>query len=663
MDLIMAVSYSGVLGGGERVLLDFMRGLNGELLLACPEGELAAAARRSAITVLALASRPQTLRGSLPDRMLAGGRLVAHGLEVRRLVRDLDPDLLVLSGMRSALALPLLAARHQARTIIDHHDLLPGPLIARAVRAAARRAALVVVPSRAAAEDLALGERVVVIHPGVDVATFPSAPAAAEAATVLLLGAIVPWKEPELALEACALARRQLPELRLRIAGAPLDPAGRALLDRLAARADQPDLSGAVDLVGAVDDVAGELARASCLLHCAAREAFGLGIVEALAAGRPVAAPAGGGPLEILDASCGILYPPGDARAAAGAVVELLSDPQRAREMGQRGRARVERCFTSTAMQERFASAAAMTMGGRPRGSQPGIDPAELALVTVTHNSAAELEALLDSAQRHLPGARVVVIDCASQDTSLAVAESFANAAPVPLEQNIGFGRACNLGLALVREPVSVLVNPDVELLDDSLLALAAQARRERRLLAPLVLSGDGSRQDSVHPRPASPAELLRAVVPYTALPLSALAPWRARGARRVGWAVGCALVAQTELLRSLGPFDEGIFLYGEDLELGLRAAAAGIETWFCPQARVLHHGGHSTSVAFGGEAFERLARTRWAAVGRTLGPGPQRRDHVAQTVTFASRIAAKRLLGKSAARERRQLAALRRAR
>ena len=40
-------------------------------------------------------------------------------------------------------------------------------------------------------------------------------------------------------------------------------------------------------------------------------------LVEALARGRPVVAPAAAGPLEIVDARCGALYPPGDAAAGA----------------------------------------------------------------------------------------------------------------------------------------------------------------------------------------------------------------------------------------------------------------------------------------------------------------------------------------------------------
>jgi glycosyltransferase involved in cell wall biosynthesis len=68
------------------------------------------------------------------------------------------------------------------------------------------------------------------------------------------------------------------------------------------------------------------LAGAHVLLHCADREPFGLVLVEALAAGRPVVAPAAGGPAEIVTEACGRLYPPGDVDAAAAALTALLAD-------------------------------------------------------------------------------------------------------------------------------------------------------------------------------------------------------------------------------------------------------------------------------------------------------------------------------------------------
>jgi N-acetylglucosaminyl-diphospho-decaprenol L-rhamnosyltransferase len=296
----------------------------------------------------------------------------------------------------------------------------------------------------------------------------------------------------------------------------------------------------------------------------------------------------------------------------------------------------------------------------------PMLAPEKLALVTVTHNSAAELEALLTSIGRHLPGVELVVVDSASSDETLEVARgagSGARVQTIAVESNVGFGRGCNIGVAAVTQDVTALVNPDVELLDDSLLALAGEALQPpERLLAPLVLNADGSRQDTVHPRPTSPSDLGRVLVPAGLAPRRAalpLAPWRSNRPRRVGWAVGCALVARTDTLRRLGPFDERIFLYYEDLDLALRAGEQGVPTWFCPSAQVLHHRAHSSDKEFGGEPFELLARARREVVARRLGRRRAGLDDAAQAATFTSRIIGKRLLGRPASRERRQLEAL----
>jgi GT2 family glycosyltransferase len=104
--------------------------------------------------------------------------------------------------------------------------------------------------------------------------------------------------------------------------------------------------------------------------------------------------------------------------------------------------------------------------------------------------------------------------------------------------------------------------------------------------------------------------------------------------------------------LKQLGPFDPSIFLYAEDLELGLRAGQAGVETWFHPEARVIHTRAHSTSPAFGGEAYALLARQRRDVVSRRAGPARAIVDDLIELATFANRALARRLLGRSAERE-----------
>ena len=295
---------------------------------------------------------------------------------------------------------------------------------------------------------------------------------------------------------------------------------------------------------------------------------------------------------------------------------------------------------------------------------------AGLALVTVSHDSEAELRRLLESVSRHLPGAQVVVADSGSSDSSLAVAREWdGGAETVDMGSNVGFGRAVNAGLERVTEPVTALVNPDVELLDGSLAGLADEVGRANcpeRILAPAVVLPDGRRQDSAQPEPGSPVLFLRSVVPPRALPAPlrrAVEPWRSEQPRQVGWAIGCCLAARTDTLRRLGPFDESIFLFAEDLDLCLRASDLGIETWFWPAARVRHEAAHSTSRAFGGEAFKLLASQRREVVRRRRGPRRQRLDDWQLLLTYGDRIALKALLRRDAGAERRRLDALRRAR
>jgi GT2 family glycosyltransferase len=290
-----------------------------------------------------------------------------------------------------------------------------------------------------------------------------------------------------------------------------------------------------------------------------------------------------------------------------------------------------------------------------------------MAVVTVTHNSAAEVGTLLRSVEQHLPGAHVIVVDSGSTDGSVtAVRAAAPRATVIELGENVGFGRASNAGVAQVEEPITVLINPDAELVDDSLAALAADLlvpNSKPQLLAPLVLSPDGSRQDSAHVDPSSSLLWVKALLPAAALPgplRNAVEPWRSASRREVGWAVGACLVAPTVTLRRLGPFDERIFLFAEDMDLGLRAAKVGVTTVFRPDARVVHVDAHSTEAAFDGEPFELLARQRRAVIGEHRGAEAAERDDRIWRVTLLNRIALKTVTGRQTARERRQLAALR---
>jgi GT2 family glycosyltransferase len=286
-------------------------------------------------------------------------------------------------------------------------------------------------------------------------------------------------------------------------------------------------------------------------------------------------------------------------------------------------------------------------------------------VVVVLHDSARELRALLRSLAVHAPERpQLVAVDSGSRDGGAGIAAEW-GAEVVSLPGNPGFGAASNAGVERARHDACVLLNPDCELLDGSLGVLAAWAGAVPDALhAPRLLSSDGSVQRSAHPLPGTVGALLAAPLHPPLLPRGMrerVEPYRASAPRTVGWAIGACLAGATDALRRLGPFDPAAHLFAEDMELCLRARAAGLPTVLHPDLRVRHLGGHA--VLRDGEPLDTLAQRRRAVVAATRGPGALALDDAAQALTFASRAAAHAVAGGDARRPARQLAALLRAR
>jgi glycosyltransferase involved in cell wall biosynthesis len=153
-------------------------------------------------------------------------------------------------------------------------------------------------------------------------------------------------KGHETLLEAMRAVSDRCPEARLMIAGrAAVDPADRhAALQR---RIEALGLSARARLLGFRRDVPQILAAADICVLPAAAEACGRVLLEAMAMARPVVATASGGTPEIvLDGVTGILVPPRSPASLAAALLALLRDPARAKELGAAGRDRAAKEFS-----------------------------------------------------------------------------------------------------------------------------------------------------------------------------------------------------------------------------------------------------------------------------------------------------------------------------
>lgn len=97
--------------------------------------------------------------------------------------------------------------------------------------------------------------------------------------------------------------------------------------------------------------------KADVVINPPLSEAFGMTLVEAMATQTPVIATKIGGMPEIVDDErTGLLTEPGNPQALADTIVELISDPDRARAMGKAGRKKVLQCYTWSKIAECLAA-------------------------------------------------------------------------------------------------------------------------------------------------------------------------------------------------------------------------------------------------------------------------------------------------------------------
>jgi glycosyltransferase involved in cell wall biosynthesis len=157
-----------------------------------------------------------------------------------------------------------------------------------------------------------------------------------------------PVKDHPTFLRAAALARAARPGARFIIAGEG------ELTAEMRGLANELGLEREAFFIGRVDRVAELLAVSDVCVLSSKAEGFSNSILEYMAAARPIVVTDVGGAREAaIDKESGFIVPPCDPPAMASRIVELLSRPDLARAMGERGRERVEQVFSCRAQLER----------------------------------------------------------------------------------------------------------------------------------------------------------------------------------------------------------------------------------------------------------------------------------------------------------------------
>jgi N-acetylglucosaminyl-diphospho-decaprenol L-rhamnosyltransferase len=229
-------------------------------------------------------------------------------------------------------------------------------------------------------------------------------------------------------------------------------------------------------------------------------------------------------------------------------------------------------------------------------------------VITVSYGSEDVLPALFDS----LPAASVGEVPVVLADNAPAggAARAIAverNARYLPLD-NPGYGGAVN---AAVREfgldtEWLLIVNPDVTMAAGAIDALVATGRTDRAIgsVGPLIRDSDGTVYPSARQLPRLLSGTGHALF-GTRWPSN---PWtrayrRANEApipRDAEWLSGACVLVRRTAFEEIGGFDDGFFMYFEDVDLGARLLAAGYRNRYEPAAEVTHSGAHSTERSIG---------------------------------------------------------------
>lgn len=198
----------------------------------------------------------------------------------------------------------------------------------------------------------------------------------------------------------------------------------------------------------------------------------------------------------------------------------------------------------------------------------------------------------------------IIVVDNASTDGTVEMLRAeFPDVRVIANSENVGFTRGNNQALAQTQRHYLFLLNPDTELRPGALQTLIVYMDAHPRvgMVGPKLVQADGSLQSSRRRFPTLATAFFES---------TKLQQWVPRNriltryymldtsddvAQEVDWITGSAMFVRREVYEQVGGFDEGFFMYSEELDWCYRVKKAGWQIVYLPSVQIVHHGGKSS--------------------------------------------------------------------
>jgi hypothetical protein len=228
--------------------------------------------------------------------------------------------------------------------------------------------------------------------------------------------------------------------------------------------------------------------------------------------------------------------------------------------------------------------------------------PIDVSICMVSLNCWHVLENCLNSLPESLRpySYEVIIVDNASTDGTLRELErrGFPHVRWVRNNRNLGFTKATNQGIRQSSGRHILWLNTDTVLEPGSLRRMCAflDSAPKAGIVGPKVLNADGSFQAQCRrgmPTPWASLAYFLKLERFFGRSSEAgqylLRHLPVDEANRVDSVSGCCLMARREVWESIGPLDEAIFGFGEDIDWCVRAQNAGWEVWYLPESVIIH--------------------------------------------------------------------------
>ncbi|HEX4519098.1 MAG TPA: glycosyltransferase family 2 protein [Gaiellaceae bacterium] len=235
--------------------------------------------------------------------------------------------------------------------------------------------------------------------------------------------------------------------------------------------------------------------------------------------------------------------------------------------------------------------------------ASPALHAEGLDVGIVAYRSRDLLDACLTSLADNAPARpmTIVVVDNDSRDGTAEFARGRPGVELIEAGRNLGFSAATNLSLRRGRARYFLALNPDTQVQPGALDTLLELMDGNPRIgiAGPRLERADGTFDHAARrsfPTPLGALGHFTGIGRRAGAP-AALAQYRAPEVERgpVDAVNGAFMLMRRSMLDEVGPFDEGYWLYMEDLDLCYRAAQAGWLTWYEPSVVVKHVKGASS--------------------------------------------------------------------